>query len=407
MARNLFMNWLVAWGLLISIGNLWVLGDPAPGVNEPPVADAGADAVASVGRALSLNGVLTDDGYPNWTMSISWSKVSGPGTVTFKNRLKYVIVGGIGGPPVPPMVVNMNDSTATFSEIGTYVLRLSVSDTELSSYDEMTVTVVPAYGTGPLLSEDFAAGAMASLTSGLWGVENHGDGLAWALDATTGRVEAACAPGATQDAWLISPVVDCSGYSNVCLQLTEQFNGGNLDHWSYGYVLGSIDGGATWTAYSNELHAYGPGAPEEQTPEQEVTLDMSWADGQSEVRLAWGYYANEDGWWRINEVHVLGDLPGMITPNQLCIKPNPSAYTIEIPTQPGKVYTVEYTDDALSDTMTWHPFIDQSNGVGRYEETNTTWGTVSFEDTMGPATTGGEPVDGRRYYRVRVEDADP
>ena len=50
--------------------------------------------------------------------------MSGPGTATFTDAY-------------------LTNTTAAFSEPGTYVLRLSASDSELSSASELTVTVQP------------------------------------------------------------------------------------------------------------------------------------------------------------------------------------------------------------------------------------------------------------------------
>jgi len=73
--------------------------------------------------AAALNGTVTDDGLPTGsTLTILWSKFSGPGTVAFANP-------------------NAASTTAIFSQAGTYVLRLSASDTQLSSSDDVTVTV--------------------------------------------------------------------------------------------------------------------------------------------------------------------------------------------------------------------------------------------------------------------------
>jgi hypothetical protein len=74
----------------------------------------------------ALTGVVTDDGLPaGGTLVVSWSQVSGPGTVSLANASAAV-------------------TTATFSEPGTYVLRLSATDSELGSSDEVTITVKPA-----------------------------------------------------------------------------------------------------------------------------------------------------------------------------------------------------------------------------------------------------------------------
>jgi hypothetical protein len=64
----------------------------------------------------------------------TWSQVSGPGTVTFSNSHDL-------------------HAAATFSLSGTYVLRLTVSDSEFTAADELTLTVLgnrpPIVSAGP------------------------------------------------------------------------------------------------------------------------------------------------------------------------------------------------------------------------------------------------------------------
>ena len=55
-------------------------------------------------------------------VTITWTKVSGPGTVTFANP-------------------NVASTTATFSAAGTYVLKLTGNDSLLSTSSTVTVTV--------------------------------------------------------------------------------------------------------------------------------------------------------------------------------------------------------------------------------------------------------------------------
>ncbi|MET0624600.1 MAG: hypothetical protein ABW250_16600, partial [Pyrinomonadaceae bacterium] len=97
-----------------------------PPVNRPPVVDAGADQTITLpADTLGLNGVATDDGLPAGApLSINWTKVSGPGPVSF----------GDSSQPV---------TAASFTEPGTYVLKLTASDSRLVSSDTVTVTVVP------------------------------------------------------------------------------------------------------------------------------------------------------------------------------------------------------------------------------------------------------------------------
>lgn len=114
------------------------------GSNQAPVVDAGANQVITLPNSASLNGNITDDGLPQpANLSITWSKVSGDGNVTFSSP-------------------NSEQTTATFSSAGTYVLKLSASDGELTGEDTITVTVnpAPAQNQAPIVN----AGANQSIT---------------------------------------------------------------------------------------------------------------------------------------------------------------------------------------------------------------------------------------------------
>ena len=56
-----------------------------PPVNRPPTVDAGPDQTITLPTdTLSLNGTATDDGLPSGSsLATTWTKVSGPGPVTF------------------------------------------------------------------------------------------------------------------------------------------------------------------------------------------------------------------------------------------------------------------------------------------------------------------------------------
>jgi len=96
------------------------------GSNQAPVVDAGNNQSITLPNSASLNGNITDDGLPQPTnLSITWSKVSGDGNVTFSSP-------------------NSAQTTATFSSAGTYVLKLMANDGELTGEDIVTITVNPA-----------------------------------------------------------------------------------------------------------------------------------------------------------------------------------------------------------------------------------------------------------------------
>jgi hypothetical protein len=77
---------------------------------------------------LTLNYTVTDDGLPlGGTLTVSWGTVSGPGTVGFSSQTPTSI-------------------TAAFSQAGTYALQISATDTQLTTTQNVTVSVT---GTNP------------------------------------------------------------------------------------------------------------------------------------------------------------------------------------------------------------------------------------------------------------------
>ena len=98
----------------------------APAGNQAPAVGAGPDQSVELSMPADLDGTVSDDGLPvpPGALTMAWSAVSGPGTVTFANA-------------------GAADTSATFSQLGTYVLRLSASDGALAASDELTVSVTP------------------------------------------------------------------------------------------------------------------------------------------------------------------------------------------------------------------------------------------------------------------------
>ena len=97
------------------------------GINRPPVVTAGPDQrITLPDNDVVLSGSVTDDGLPTGgTLTRAWSQVSGPSGVSFS-------------------APNADTTTATFPSAGVYVLRLTGDDGELSSFDDVTVTVAEA-----------------------------------------------------------------------------------------------------------------------------------------------------------------------------------------------------------------------------------------------------------------------
>jgi hypothetical protein len=60
---------------------------PPPTPSQPPAVNAGPDQTITLPSGATLAGTANDDGLPNGTLTAIWSKVSGPGIVTFANGL--------------------------------------------------------------------------------------------------------------------------------------------------------------------------------------------------------------------------------------------------------------------------------------------------------------------------------
>ncbi len=89
--------------------------------NTAPDANAGSDQLIYwPSNSVQLSGSAQDDGLPDGALSTTWSKVSGPGSVTFSHP-------------------NALQTLVTFSLAGTYVLRLTANDGQLSSTDTVQI----------------------------------------------------------------------------------------------------------------------------------------------------------------------------------------------------------------------------------------------------------------------------
>ncbi len=113
-------------GALSAFDETTVTVQAAGAANVPPTANAGPDQVVTLPASVNLSGSASDDGLPNppGSISVRWSQLTGPGTATFGNFTAAV-------------------TTASFSAPGTYVLRLSINDGEVTVVDDLQVTVNP------------------------------------------------------------------------------------------------------------------------------------------------------------------------------------------------------------------------------------------------------------------------
>ncbi|MDP7693686.1 MAG: Ig-like domain-containing protein, partial [Vicinamibacterales bacterium] len=175
-----------------------------PPQNQAPVVSAGADANVILPATASLNGTVTDDGLPNppGAVSLTWSTLSGPGTVSFADASAV-------------------DTTASFSIAGSYVLRLTADDSALNASDDVSVTVaVP--GGPPAAPSGLSAQAISAISVGLAWTDNANNETGFVIEQREGH------PGAAPpDAWVEMP--DESAQSN------------------HGTLKPAVSTGPTWT----------------------------------------------------------------------------------------------------------------------------------------------------------------
>ena len=100
------------------------------GCSTPPVVSLGANRSVTLPATLTINATVTDACLAVSALTLTWSKTSGPGTVTFSPA-------------------NAATTTISFSSSGTYVLRLTASDGAQSAYGEVQVTVTGGASTNP------------------------------------------------------------------------------------------------------------------------------------------------------------------------------------------------------------------------------------------------------------------
>ena len=107
--------------------------------NLAPTVNAGTNQTILWPADANLNGTVTDDGNPNppGTVTVTWSEVSGPGTVTFANS-------------------NSVTTTANFSIAGNYHLQLAANDGQVTTISSVMVTAI----TPPNISFQLLSGAL-------------------------------------------------------------------------------------------------------------------------------------------------------------------------------------------------------------------------------------------------------
>jgi hypothetical protein len=196
--------------------------------NIAPTVDAGTNQTITLPASANLDGTVTDDGLPNppAAVSVTWSKSSGPGTVTFGNASAV-------------------DTTATFSVAGTYVLQLQATDSVLSAADTVTVTVNPKPNSPPTVNagtdQKVIEGQAVQLHAAASDPDSDPLSYAWTQPAGLNVV---LAGGASANASFTAPTVDTLAQAAMTFTVTVSDGKGGIAIDSVNvrvYLLGDVN----------------------------------------------------------------------------------------------------------------------------------------------------------------------
>jgi RHS repeat-associated protein len=143
--------------------------------NQAPSVDAGADQTITLPATTTLTATVRDDGRPTGASLVAtWSQVSGPGTVTFSTL-------SVTNPLSGSAVSNWFSTVAAFSSAGTYVLRLTANDSQLTASDDVIVTVNRANRAPVALTQAITINEDSTTNITLQGSDPDGDPISYSV----------------------------------------------------------------------------------------------------------------------------------------------------------------------------------------------------------------------------------
>ncbi len=203
-----------------------------------------------------------------------------------------------------------------------------------------------------------------------WVIENESGlpGGAWQLWSTTGDPLGYESPDLTGmidkyvvtdgefagpgdlDERLVSPEIDCTGYTEVTVQFGSNIQIYEDDVGIFDQVYDvdiSVydDGMQSWSDWENAFHHEGADGDDTTPP----LVDISgWADDKK-MKLRWRFWqANYDYWWAVDNVRVTGTVPSGTPPMVQSIAITGNAISMVWEAFGTGSYRVQYADDLLS-----------------------------------------------------------
>lgn len=259
----------------------------AAGISTAPVTNI------TLTTATSGGNVLYDGGSPVSARGVCWGTSVNP-TVAGSHT-----TDGSGTGTFTSSITGLTSST-------TYHVRAYATNGNGTYYgQDLSFTTLCGIYTSP-----FSEGFPTTTIPVCWSqVDHQGNGQIWLFGAITGQSpnpllnghyaflnSDSLGSGNSQNADLMTPVLDLSAFSAVNLQFNHYFKayGGSSGTLSY-----SIDGGATWT----QIQQFTATSPTNPTA---FNQNITGVAGQAQVKFKWNYTGTWGYYWAFDDVVVTG-----------------------------------------------------------------------------------------------------
>lgn len=358
-------------------------------VNRPPSVAAGPDQELALPASTLLQGAVADDGLPEpAALTTAWSQQSGPAPAAIAD-------------PSSPV------TEASFPVDGVYILRLSAGDGELSSHDDVAITVIDTSKVPRVAASRIAAGADDAEESASGSVSLSSSDIELIHDGSNQTVglrftQVQVPRGASISAAWVQFESDASGSTATALTLAAQIADDAPALVSSSRNISSRPRSSAEVAWAPPAWtSSGSAGPAQRTPDlstlvQEIVSRPGWQQGNALVLLVTGSgkrtarsYEGDRTGAALLHVEYFEPPQGNLPP---AVDAGPDLAVV-LPAEAALAGSVQ--DDGLPDppgalTVRW----SQASGPG----------LSSFADPEAPSTTVSLGAAGTYVFRLTAAD---
>jgi hypothetical protein len=229
-------------------------------------------------------------------------------------------------------------------------------------------------------------------------------------------------PVEDQNEWLITPSLDLSSAPNAHLTFKQYYDDWSSDNTDTAWVLGTSD---NWSTTQTIAMYAGADQGSSSNPDYPTYDISSWAAGQSNVKIAFKYVANDDFLWYVDDVEVYTALTptadyisGETVSSLTSLESREIVYTSTWnDPDPGDYTLTTWTNlsgdlDASNDTMSANLKVYEHFETGGPDAGNYTWDTdkdggtgdpyswIDITGTGTPVTWDGGSSDDQYTYGI-------